>query len=260
VTIEFDSLHAGYGDRGDQILAQVITHHIATIHVTDGSINYAILDNAWDEVKQVELTPVSAILLPEQAGDIAINYVIQKFGIEGTLPSDWSVEDLTPRGLVGSQKTRYTSGDWVVTVEHAVVWRPIYSVTVEYSSTISWTGSVEQSGSVQSDQSTRPSVPQLIYTPDIARKMCLDYLIANHPEVAAQIPIEWTEKNLVPEGIVGLTKVQYTSGGWTITVSAPVVWKPTHSVSINYKGPEGKFTWEGTLPQGGPVTEISFSK
>ena len=260
VTIEFDCLHTGYGDRNNQILAQVITHHVATIHVTDGSINYAIIDNAWDEVKQHELTPVSAILLPEQARDIAINYIIQKFGLDGALPSEWSVEDLTPQGLVGSQKTRYTSGDWVVTIEHAVVWKPMYNVTVEFGSTISWTGNVEQSGSVQSYESVRPSVPQLIYTPDIARKICIDYLIAKHPEVVAQIPIEWTEKNLVPVGIIGLTNVQYTSGGWTITVSAPVVWKPTHSVSINYKAPGGTFTWEGTLPQGGPVTEISFIK
>jgi len=260
VTIEFDCLHAGYGDRSDQILAQAITHHEATIHVTDGSIKYVIIDNTWDEVKQVEVTPVSAILLPEQARDIAIEYVIQKFGFEGTLSSDWTVEDLTPQGLVGSQKTRYTSGGWVVTIEHAVVLKPTYTVTVENGATISWAGSVDQSGFVQWDGLTHPSVPQLIYTPDIARKMCLDYLIANHPEVATQIPIEWTEKNLVPEGIVGLTKVQYTSGGWTITVSAPVVWKPTHSVSMSYKGPEGTFTWEGTLPQDGQMTEISFSK
>jgi hypothetical protein len=70
----------------------------------------------------------------------------------------------------------------------------------------------------------------------------------------------WTEKSLVPEGVVGIAKVQYTSDGWTVTVSAPVVWKPTHTVSITYSSPRGSFTWEGMVPQGGPVQEISFSK
>ncbi len=57
VTIEFDCLHAGYGDRSDQMLAQVITHHVAKIHVTEGAVNFAVIDDKWDEVKQVELTP-----------------------------------------------------------------------------------------------------------------------------------------------------------------------------------------------------------
>lgn len=260
VTIEFDCLQAGYGDRSDQMLAQVITHHVANIHVTESAVNFAVIDDTWDEAKQVELTPVSNILTPEQARDIAFNYVIQKYGIDNSLPSDWMIENLNPTGLVGSQTTRYTSGDWVITVKYAVVWKPMYNVTVENGSTISWTGSVDQSGSVQSGEPANPNVPQLIYTPDIARKMCIDYLLANHPEVMAQLPTEWVETNLVPQNLVGITKVQYTAGGWTITVSAPVVWKPTHTVSINYTGPEGSFTWEGTLPQGGPINEISFSK
>lgn len=57
VTIEFDCLHAGYGDRTGQILAQVITHHVATIHVTDGRVTLAHIDDAWDEMKQTQLSP-----------------------------------------------------------------------------------------------------------------------------------------------------------------------------------------------------------
>jgi hypothetical protein len=90
--------------------------------------------------------------------------------------------------------------------------------------------------------------------------MCIDYLMEKHPEVVGEVPLEWTEKNLVPEGIIGVTKIEYTSGGWTIILSAPVVWKPTHTVSIIYTGPGTPFTWEGTVPQGGQVTETSFSK
>ncbi len=363
VTIEFDTLHAGYGDRSGQFLAQVITHHVARIHVTEGAVNFAEIDGAWDEVKQkpsesastsesaedaalewlyscptfkfdgiaetvkvqniitlrmpnawevyidftcgypgygnrmgnvmlgktqdhtikisvlagqvtraiidnvwdemkqerLDSTPTGLVTI-ENARDIAVNFVIGKYGLGDALPTEWVVEDLTPQGLVGSQKTRYTSGDWVVTVEHAVVWKPTYNLTVEKGASVSWTGNVDQSGNIIEAVGPGPSVPALIYTPDIARTMCIDYIIIHHPEVKAQPPSEWVETNLVPDGIVGITKVQYTGGGWTVTVQAPVVWKPTHIVTISYSGPEGSFTWEGTLPQGGPINEISFSK
>jgi hypothetical protein len=56
VIIEFDCLHTGYGDRTGQILAQVITHHVATMHVTDGSVTLTHIDDAWDEIKQTQLS------------------------------------------------------------------------------------------------------------------------------------------------------------------------------------------------------------
>ena len=51
---------------------------------------------------------------------------------------------------MGTQKTRYTSGDWSVTVENVVVWKPTYTVTVEKGTHIYWTMKVEQSGAVTS--------------------------------------------------------------------------------------------------------------
>jgi len=364
VTIEFDTLHAGYGDRSGQFLAQVITHHVIRIHVTEGAVTFAEIDGAWDEVKQrpiesaytvegaedtalvwlygcptfrfdgiaetvkvqniialrmpnawevyidftcgypgygdrtgnvmlgktqdhtiritviagqvtraiiddvwdemkqarLDSTPSDQLVTVEDARDKAVNFVIEKHGLGETLPTEWAVENLTPQGLVGAQKTRYTSGEWVVTIENAVVWKPTYTVTVEKGFAVSWSGEVDQSGSVTEAEGPGPSVPALIYTPDIARTMCIEYLLANHPEVKAQPPTEWAETNLVPDGLVGITKVQYTGGGWTMTVSAPVVWKPTHTVSISYTGPDGSFTWSGTLPQGGPVQETEFKK
>ena len=63
------------------------------------------------------------------------------------IPQEWKVEDLTPEGILGTQKTRYTSGDWTVTVENAVVWKPTYTITIEKGETV-WTGKVDQSGEV----------------------------------------------------------------------------------------------------------------
>jgi len=45
---EFESRHAGYGDRNGQILLQVITPHEAMITIEQGDVKTAILDGQWD--------------------------------------------------------------------------------------------------------------------------------------------------------------------------------------------------------------------
>jgi len=54
---EFDCRHAGYGDRTGQVLAQVITHHIAMIIVEDEQVISAVMDARWDMVHQQNLNP-----------------------------------------------------------------------------------------------------------------------------------------------------------------------------------------------------------
>ena len=49
---EFDSRHAGYGDRTDEMLAQVITPHKAVITVQEGNVTQAIMDDTWDMTSQ----------------------------------------------------------------------------------------------------------------------------------------------------------------------------------------------------------------
>jgi len=45
---EFESRHAGYGDRNGQVLLQVITPHEAMITIEQGAVKTAILDGEWD--------------------------------------------------------------------------------------------------------------------------------------------------------------------------------------------------------------------
>jgi len=52
---EFDSSHAGYGDRTGQVLAQVITHHRAVITIDHGRITRAVMDDCWDMLNQQEI-------------------------------------------------------------------------------------------------------------------------------------------------------------------------------------------------------------
>ena len=54
-TFEFDSRHAGYGDRARQVLAQVLTPHRATIGVEQGKIKSAVMDDKWDMLNQKTL-------------------------------------------------------------------------------------------------------------------------------------------------------------------------------------------------------------
>ena len=54
---EFDSRHAGYGDRTGQTLAQVITPHRAVIGVEQGKLNSAVMDEKWDMLEQQEISP-----------------------------------------------------------------------------------------------------------------------------------------------------------------------------------------------------------
>jgi len=52
---EFNSRHAGYGDRMRQRLALVITRHRAVIAVEQGEIRYAIMDEKWDMLSQMRM-------------------------------------------------------------------------------------------------------------------------------------------------------------------------------------------------------------
>lgn len=65
-TVEFDSLHGGYGNRSGQALDTVITHHRAAITVRNGSVTSAVLDNQWDMIHQridmeIKLAPIDEV-------------------------------------------------------------------------------------------------------------------------------------------------------------------------------------------------------
>jgi hypothetical protein len=45
---EFDCGNAGYGDRSDQMVATVMTHHTAEINVSGGEITGGVIDGKWD--------------------------------------------------------------------------------------------------------------------------------------------------------------------------------------------------------------------
>ena len=63
-TIEFDSRHAGYGNRSGQALAEVITHHVAEVTIQAGLVTTAIMDGEWDMINQRMLNDIEISLAP----------------------------------------------------------------------------------------------------------------------------------------------------------------------------------------------------
>lgn len=97
-----------------------------------------------------------------------------------------------------------------------------------------------------------------IQPPEFGRETAITYAIITHEELESLVlPSEWETKDLTPEGLLGASKLQYTTDGWTVIVSYPVVWKPTYTVEIDFEG-EGGFHWKGTVDQVGTVIETEF--
>ena len=86
-TYEFQSRHAGYGDRAGQMLLQVITPHEAVITIFNGEITSAVIDEKWDMINQKMLDEAVTEEQAEQTGrDFVKNSPTFIFdGIEDTL-------------------------------------------------------------------------------------------------------------------------------------------------------------------------------
>jgi hypothetical protein len=53
LTYTFTSLHGGYGNRTGQMVTQALTNHTIVVRVINGTVTSAIIDDEWDEAKQV---------------------------------------------------------------------------------------------------------------------------------------------------------------------------------------------------------------
>jgi hypothetical protein len=157
VVLSFESSHAGYGDRSDEGLAQVVTTHTVTVKVVNGEVIQAVIDDAWDELEQrdagiVDDVPQDTIISPESAVNAAVRFITRNHeGLgEVAVVSNWGVEDLTPAGMVGSSTQRFTGAGWTITVRWSVVRIPVYNVEAEYDGATGflWEGMVDHRGGV----------------------------------------------------------------------------------------------------------------
>lgn len=257
--VAFECIHSGYGDRAGQILAQVITPHEIRIVVSAGEVQSAIIDEEWDELIQRNVV-TQKVLAPEYVRDLAIQYILENYPqlVELAAPEEWEFTDLTPEGLLGASTYRYTGLSWSVTVYFMVVLEPIYTVSVEYSGDpeFTWGGEVNQSSMVTETSTSLAPATTGILSPEEARGLAVEYILANYPEMEGlKAPAVWETENLTPEGLLGHSTLQYTSGEWTVKIGYAVVWKPTYQVEITIDG-EPSFTWAGTVAQDGTVSTV----
>lgn len=66
VIAEFTSRHAGFGDRADKMVAEVITNHRATLLVEKNAVISAVMDGEWDMItqKMIEATETLPATMP----------------------------------------------------------------------------------------------------------------------------------------------------------------------------------------------------
>jgi len=93
---EFDSAQDGYGDRTGQMLAQVITHHIAVITVDHLEVTRAIMDDQWDMLQQkmieVEMPPPPVGVPAAPNDSIVTAKVLDVIDIGGDIPWEIVIE------------------------------------------------------------------------------------------------------------------------------------------------------------------------
>ena len=129
------------------IYAMSVSYTGETSFTWEGTVNQLC------NVMEISTSLRPEILMPEDARDIAVEYVIKNMeamkGVE--IPSGWLAEETTPSGLVGFSSRRYMCDGWSVKVSWPVVWKPTYQVEIEYTGefTYSWEGTVDQSGSIE---------------------------------------------------------------------------------------------------------------
>ena len=95
-TYEFDSAQSGYGDRTNQMLAEVITHHVAVITIDKLEVTEAIMDDQWDMLQQKmieesQMPPPTGV--PAAPNDsIVTAKVLDVIDVGGALPWEIVVE------------------------------------------------------------------------------------------------------------------------------------------------------------------------
>ncbi len=131
IIIEFQSSHAGYGDREGQMLAQVITPHESRVVVVSGEVTTAVIDGVWGVREQMESSrrePVSMEVVTASLEYLKGHYPVVH---DVEIPEDWSVSVFN-QGAAGANEVDYRSQGWEVVLSWEDAREPEYTVDVRY--------------------------------------------------------------------------------------------------------------------------------
>jgi len=185
------------------------------------------------------------------ARDAALAFVREQYGDQAPASDlSWMEELTTPELLVGGISYRFTVGDWVVTVDTAVVppEMRVYQISVSNPNTgFWWEGRIDAQG-----QGTEG--PEIVLT---ARDAALSYISEHYGEQAPPPDLTWEGGRATPEGLVGGTTFQYTAEDWVVTITYPVVAPENVIYHIVVANPTTGFQWEGELDAERYLTETA---
>ncbi len=213
-----------------------------------------IEDKETEPVSDEEVLPIEEphVLTHEEARDIAISYLVEKFELDS--PGEWAVIDQTPENLLGSSAYGYTSGAWVAFVEAPVVAPEylVYSVEIDQISLgMRWTGEVNAKGDLQEDSLIGPM--QVLSVTD-ARDAAVLFVIDQY---GWDLDGEWIEQSVKPTENAGV-RYTFTAGPWVVQVeflaAAPIV--PEYRIIADNLTLVER--WEGFVKANGEISEELF--
>jgi hypothetical protein len=191
------------------------------------------------------------------ARDAALRYVSEEYGQQG-LGSGlaWVEHTIRAEGVVGVQAYQYTTGDWLVTISYPVVPpdQAVYSVAVVNETTgFQWEGEVDAWGAVTE---LGAETPEVMFDRVAARDAAMNHIYEHYhyPPIDEQA-VEWEEKDITPEGLVGSATFRYTVESWVVEVSYPIVAPEAMIYEIKVTNDHLGFEWQGTVDAQGVVTE-----
>jgi hypothetical protein len=110
--IKFESRHAGYGNRSEQILAELITAHTAEVTIKAGLVTSAIMDGVWDmmtkrllddiEIRPAPIHEVKVSLLKSNPLQIGV-YI--KGGLQDGCAAFYNIEIMREGSIVNIKVT-----------------------------------------------------------------------------------------------------------------------------------------------------------
>lgn len=196
--------------------------------------------------------PEISFLTHEGARDIAVAYLVEKFGLPS--PSTWESIDQTPENLVGASAFAYTSGAWVAFVEAPVVAPQylVYSIEVDnVAHGLRWTGEVNAEGEIKENSI---SGPMQVLSSLEARDLAAEFIQSNYDWDA---PGEWRAEQMQPIENAGIQQT-FTAGSWVIQIkylaAAPIV--PEYHITADHLTLITR--WTGTIKASGEILEGSY--
>ncbi len=105
----------------------------------------------------------------------------------------------------------------------------------------------EPASPTDAPQVTPTDFPTQAHGPAVARDAAVAYVAENYGAQAPAMGINWIEENVTPEGLVGSSKFQYTTGDWIIVISFPIVAPQATIYQIVVYNSATGFQWEGEL-------------